>query len=210
MRQLAIVGSDVVNYGCPFCHSNDRERHLFLYFDRLKLWETLRDASVLHVAPERNLSERIKACKPRNYFKVDLYPANPEVKRVDIVDIPHASGSFDLVICNHVLEHVADDRRALSEIYRVLKPGGRAVLQTPFSKVLTRTFEDPGIATEHLRLELYGQEDHVRLYGMDFLGKLQAAGLRLKICRHDDVATKSEAYYYGMNPKEDLILVEKL
>jgi ubiquinone/menaquinone biosynthesis C-methylase UbiE len=108
-----------------------------------------------------------------------------------------------------VLEHVADDRRALSEIYRVLKPGGHAVLQTPYSTVLTRTFEDPGIATENLRLELYGQEDHVRLYGIDFLEKLQAAGLKLKLYPHKGVAPESEAYYYGMNPKEDLILVEK-
>lgn len=209
IRQMNIVGSDVVNYGCPFCRSNDRERHLFLYFDRLKLWQSLRDASVLHFAPERNLSERIKACRPRSYFKADLYPANPEVQRVDIMDIPYGSASFDFVICNHVLEHVADDRRALGEIYRVMKPGGRAVIQTPFSTTLPRTFEDPGITTEQLRLKVYGQEDHVRVYGMDFFERLQAAGLRLKICRHDDVATKSEAYYYGMNPKEDLILVEK-
>jgi SAM-dependent methyltransferase len=209
IRQLAIVGSDVVNYGCPFCYSNDRERHLFLYFDRLKLWETLRNTSVLHFAPERHLAERIQACGPRSYLRVDLYPLDSEIQRVDIMDIPFSERTFDFVICNHVLEHAADDRRALSEIYRVLKPGGRAVLQTPYSTILVQTFEDPGIATEQLRLEAYGQEDHVRLYGMDFLDRLQAAGLQLKLCRHDDVATTSEAHYYGMNPKEDLILVEK-
>ncbi len=209
IRQMNIVGSDVINYGCPFCRSNDRERHLFLYFDRLKLWQTLEDASVLHCAPEENLSGRIKACKPRNYLMVDLYPKNSEIQRVDIMDMPFSSESFDFVICNHVLEHVADDRQALAEIYRVMKPGGRAVIQTPFSTTLLRTFEDPGITTEQLRLKVYGQEDHVRLYGKDLPEKLQAAGLRLRLCAHPEVATDSEAYRYGMNPNEDLILVEK-
>lgn len=209
-RHMGIVGSDVVNFGCPFCRSNDRERHLLLYFDRLKLWQTLNDANVLDFAPEHNISVRIKACEPKNYFMVDLYPRSSEILRVDIMDIPYSSDLFDFVICNHVLEHVADDRRALAEIYRVLKPGGLAVLQTPFSTILERTFEDPGISTEQLRLTLYGQEDHVRLYGMDFFERIQTAGLRLRLCRHDDVATTSEARYYGMNPKEDLILVEKL
>lgn len=209
MREVGIIGSDPVNYGCPFCYSNDRERHLFLYFDRLNLWQSLQGASVLHFAPEEKLSERIKACEPQRYFMVDLYPKNPEIQRVNIMDIPYASGSFDFVICNHVIEHVTDDLRALAEIYRVMKPRGRAVLQTPYSSTLARTIEDPGISTDQLRRIVYGQEDHVRAYGMDFFERLQAAGLRLKICRHDSVATASEARYYGMNLNEDLILVEK-
>jgi SAM-dependent methyltransferase len=209
IRSMDTVGSDVENYGCPFCRSNDRERHLFLYFDRLKLWENLQGGHVLHCAPEQNLSERIKTCMLESYLMVDLYPKNPEIQSMDIMNIPYSSDSFDFVICNHVLEHVANDRKALSEIYRVLKPGGLAILQTPFSATLTCTFEDPGISTEQLRLNLYGQEDHVRLYGMDFFKRLQTAGLRIKLCRHHDLAGTSEASYYGMNPKEDLILVEK-
>ena len=214
LLKLGVVGSDVINFGCPFCHSSDRERHLFLYFDRLRLWDGVRDAAVLHFAPEPHLSWRIKSCGPRQYVTADLYPdhlhaRDHAVERQDVTDIAAPADTFDLLICNHVLEHVTDDRRALSEVHRVLKPGGLAVLQTPYSTVLTRSIEDPGIATDRLRLEVYGQEDHVRLYGADFLDRIQTVGLRLRLRRHRDVSTDAEAAYYGMNPVEDLILVKK-
>lgn len=214
IRHVDLVGSDVDNFGCPFCKCNDRERHLFLYFDRLALWARFAGSSILHFAPERRLSERIVAAGPAKYVKADLYPADlfslyPDVERMDVTEIPYPDASFDFLICNHVLEHVLDDRQALSEIHRVLRTGGQAVLQTPFSTLLTKTIEDPGIRSEELRIIAYGQEDHVRLFGLDFLERIVESGLRLKPVRHSDVSTLDEASRYGMNSREDLILVEK-
>lgn len=214
LRRMEVVGSDVVNFGCPYCHANDRERHLFFYFDRLKLWERFAGAAILHFAPERNLSRRIKECAPARYvqadfFPEDLYGQNPEIERVDATNIQYAAATFDGVICNHVLEHVPDSRKALSEFYRVLKPGGFAVLQTPFSARLAHTIEDPGINSDELRLAVYGQEDHARLFGRDFFQLIKDAGLVLKLCRHEEVSTLQDARYFGMNPKEDLILAQK-
>ena len=214
IRQMEVVGSDVVNFGCPFCYANDRERHLFLYFDRLKVWDRFCGKAILHFAPERNLSRRIKQCGPSRYvqadfFPEDLYSKNPEIERVDATDIQYGADTFDGLICNHVLEHVPDARKALSEFRRVLKPGGFAVLQTPFSARLAHTIEDSGIDTDELRQLVYGQEDHVRLFGRDFLGLIEEAGLSLELCRHQDVATTEEARRFGMNAAEDLILVRK-
>jgi len=214
IRQMDLIGSDIINFGCPHCHANDRERHLFLYLDRLKLWDRLRGAAVLHFAPERNLCKRIKECGPSRYVQADFYPEdlygkNPEIERVDATNIQYHKETFDAVICNHVLEHVPDARKALSEFHRVLKPGGFAILQTPFSNRLAQTIEDPGIDTEALRLAVYGQEDHARLFGRDFLKFIEEAGFQLQLCRHTDVATLEEGTRYGMNLAEDLILVEK-
>jgi len=208
------VGSDVENFRCPFCLSNDRERHLFLYFDRLDLWSAFKDARIIHFAPERNLSVKIMSCQPRKYVKADLFPADllrdrVDIERIDVTHINYPNASFDFCICNHVLEHVEDAERALREINRVLRPGGRAVLQTPFSALLHKTIEDPGIMTPHLRLAIYGQDDHARLFGRDFLTTIEKAGLCLQLCPHTKVATLEEAATFGMNPAEDLILVEK-
>jgi SAM-dependent methyltransferase len=214
VKQMQLVGSDVVNFGCPYCHSNDRERHLFLYFDRLKLWDRLRGTSILHFAPERNFSRKIKACEPSRYVKADFFPENlyaqnPEIERVDVTNIHYGAETFEWLICNHVLEHVPDPTKALAEIHRVLKPGGLAVLQTPFSSRLANTLEDPGINTDALRIAVYGQDDHLRLFGRDFVGRLEAASFTLQLCAHDTVATHEEAKRFGMNPQEDLILVKK-
>jgi SAM-dependent methyltransferase len=215
IRKVQLVGSDVENFGCPFCLSNDRERHLFLYFDRSNLWKEIHGSSVLHFAPEKNLSKRIESCKPARYIKGDLLPENlfknkNDVQRVDVTDIAFDSDTFDLVICNHVLEHVPDDAKAMREIHRVLRVGGKAVLQTPYSGLLHKTFQDPGITGESLRTEVYGQDDHVRLYGKDFFQRLEAAGFLLCVKQHNELSSPEEASKYGMNASEPFILVKKV
>jgi ubiquinone/menaquinone biosynthesis C-methylase UbiE len=129
--------------------------------------------------------------------------------KVDItaVDFPHEY--FDLLIANHVLEHVPDDRRAMSEIFRVLKPGGRAVLQTPFSPVLAGSFQDAAIDTEADRLLFYGEVDHVRVYGRDLFTRLEEAGFGVATQRHADLFPPDAAAYHGVNPAEDLLLIVK-
>ena len=172
MNALEMIGSDLDNFSCPKCGSHDRERHLDMYFERLGLFNRITGAAVLHFAPEPWFSRRVRQHKPSRYVMADLLPTRPEIVKVDMLDIPEEERAFDFVIANHVLEHVPDDMKALSEIVRVLKVGGVAVLQTPFSPVLSRTFADPGIVSDVARFHAYGQEDHVRLYGKDFSSDL--------------------------------------
>lgn len=206
IRALDVVGSDLDNFGCPHCGSHDRERHLLLYMQESGMLEGMEQKAVMHFAPEPHLSRRIAALKPARYVRCDLFPSEPDIARVDMLDIPFEAQSFDLVIANHVLEHVADDAKALSEIRRVLKVAGRAILQTPFSAALTRTWEDPGISTDVARLQAYGQEDHVRLYGRDIFERFAAVGLKPLVRRHEELLGAYDPVELGLNAVEPFFL----
>ena len=210
LHRVQWTGSDFDNFWCPFCRCHDRERHLILFFEKLGLWEKVRGADVLHIAPEKRLAVRIEACGPAKYVKGDLVPAREGVERLDVTAIDYSDASFDWVICNHVLEHVPDDARALRELFRVLRPGGIAVLQTPFAAALDRTREqEEGIDTDDKRLDVYGQEDHVRLYGTDLFARISAAGFDLELLKHREVLPDVDARRYGVNPNEPLFLCRK-
>jgi SAM-dependent methyltransferase len=210
LERLDVAGSDPKNFGCMYCGAHDRERHLFLFFDRLKLWDRMRGASVLHFAPEANLRRRIGEQAPVRYVGADLRPQSPDVRRIDATAIPFPDASFDFLIANHVLEHIPDYRRALSEFHRVLKPGGRAVLQTPYSRLLAANFEDAGIRSGELRRFFYSEPDHVRIFAESQLMEgIRNAGFRLDIRRHRGLFSDRESSRYGVNPKEDLILAVK-
>lgn len=210
LQKLELIGSDVEHFWCVHCRSQDRERHLYMYFDRLGLWDKLTGAAVLHIAPERHLSVTIQEKKPSKYVMGDLYPADPNVEKIDITQIPYPDNTFDAVFCNHVLEHVPDYRKAMSELCRVMKPGGFGILQTPFSAVLHKNFEDDSINTDALRFYFYAQEDHVRLFAWpEFENGLREAGLDLQLARHADFFDEDSTNYFGVNPKEDLIRVTK-
>lgn len=209
IRSLQVVGSDVENFYCPVCGCFDRERHLVMYFDKLNLWEKIKNKHVLHFAPEKHLSLLISRQDPSLYIKADLFPNSPEILKVDITSIPFKDQSFDVIICNHVLEHVTDDTLALSELFRVLKPGGIAVLQTPFSILLENSICDPRLNSNELRKYFYGQEDHVRVYGHDLFYKIRKAGFNLCIKTHSDILSEFNADLFAVNLREDLILVGK-
>lgn len=204
------IGSDFDQFWCPFCRSHDRERHLILFFEKLGFWDKMTGASILHFAPEKNLASRIAACRPARYVKGDLVPAREGIERLDVTDIPYSAASFDWVLCNHVLEHVPDDAKALREIYRVLKPGGFAILQTPYASGLEKTLEDPAeIDTDEKRIEFYGQEDHIRLYGRDLFERIGAAGLTLQLKKHAECLAGVDASRFGVNRDEPLFLCVK-
>lgn len=210
LQKLDLVGSDVEHFWCVHCRAQDRERHLYMYFDRLGFWDKMKGASILQIAPERHLSVAIQKMQPAKHVMGDLYPADPKVERIDITEVPYADNTFDIVICNHVLEHVPDYRKAMRDLCRVLKPGGTAILQTPFSTVLKHNFEDESIDTDAMRFYFYAQEDHVRLFAYpQFLQGLEEAGFELHIVKHSDYFDEETTNYYGVNPKEDLIRVVK-
>jgi SAM-dependent methyltransferase len=209
MQTLEIVGSDHDHFECPRCGSHDRERHLFMYLRASGMLEAMRGKSVLHFAPEKRLSKRLLAEHPASYIRCDLYPQSDDIVRLDMLAMDMESESIDVLIANHVLEHVDDDRKALSEIGRVLRPGGYAILQTPYSGKLHRTWQDSGIDTDAARLQAYGQADHVRLFGRDIFDRITEAGFESCVQKHADVLPEIDPVTTGVNPQEPFFLFRK-
>lgn len=211
LHEMQWTGSDFDNFWCPFCRSHDRERHLLLFLDRLGLWKEMQGKAVLHLAPEKWLIHKIESMSPSLYAKGDLFPSREGVQKIDVTSIPYADETFDFAFCNHVLEHVPDDRKAMSELWRVLKHGGIAILQTPFAANLavTRENEPDILADPAKRIATYGQEDHVRLYGTDLFDRFRAAGFTVELKKHADVLPDIPASFYGVNPSEPLFLCRK-
>jgi len=215
VKNLDWITSDLDNMGCVYCSCHDRERHLFAYFDRLNLWARESD-KVLHFAPETHLCKKIESRRPLEYIKADFEPelyinrGIKDVRKIDLMNIPFNDNYFDIVMCCHILEHVPNLEKGLSEIYRVLKKGGFAILQTPFSRLLHNHFEDSGITTDEQRDFFYGQKDHVRMISeKQFFEDLKKIGFNLEIVRHHDLFDDNFAKIHGVNPKEDLIRVIK-
>jgi methyltransferase family protein len=202
LRKVGITGSNVSRLWCPHCSSTDRERHLKLYFDRLSIWPEFDGAAVLHMAPEPNLGANIRSRNPRRYVMGDLHPAKPDIMKVDLAAIPVESGSFDVVICNHVLEHVERPKVALAEVARVLRRGGRFVCQTPFASRLSQTFEDPQLQSPDDRLFFYGQDDHLRLFGGDIERLICDAGFIGRLRQHDEMLSDVDPERVGVNELE--------
>jgi SAM-dependent methyltransferase len=209
IRAMDIVGSDVDNFECPRCGGHDRERHLALYLRATQLLDRFAEASILHFAPERHIASIIEDSQPTRYIKADLFPGSADIEKLDILDLPYPEQSFDFLIANHVLEHVEDDLRALNEIRRVLKVGGHAILQTPYSSRLAVTWQDSGIDTEYARRIAYGQEDHVRLFGRDIFARLASAGLESLVVDHEALLSDVDATRYGVNAREPFFLFRR-
>lgn len=209
MKLMQTVGSDMTHYQCPACGCNDRDRHLWLFFEALSLPAQLRDASVLHLAPERLLEPLIAACGPARYVRGDLFPTHPDHVRVDAQAMPFADGEFDLIIGNHLLEHVADPVQVLAEFQRCLRPGGLLVAQTPYSPLLKKTFELKAFPGQAFATMFYGQDDHVRLFADDIVDLFRAAGFEGDLLPHDAVLPQVDALQAGVNEREPFFVFNK-
>ena len=170
---------------CPRCRSRERQRVLWLYLQR-ELGIEASDARVLHLAPEPALHDRLRALPRLRYETGDLAPGPLVDRTMDVEALPHADGSLDLVLCSHVLEHVADDVGAARELARVLAPGGLALVQVPVEPTLPQTYEDFSIETPEGRERAFGQSDHVRIYGPDVEDRLRAGGLAVTLVPYAD------------------------
>ena len=186
---------------CPGCGSLERHRVLWLFLEReTELFE--RPGAMLHIAPEYALQRRLSQLPGLHYVSGDLDSALAD-HELDVMDIPFADGSFDFLICNHVLEHVEDDRRALAEINRVLAPGGWAILMCPVDYRRATTLEDPAAVTPRDRHRIFGQGDHVRLYGRDYANRLAAAGFSVRAERYVETCESSSAVRFGLRREDD-------
>ncbi len=161
---------------CPNCLSLERHRLIWMYLkERTQFFAG--PLHVLHIAPEACFIKRFEKIHGDLYITADIESPLAKVK-MDIHQIPFEKNTFDAVLCNHVLEHVQDDIKAMNEIYRVLKPGGFAILQIPFfNPIPDVTFEDPTIVDKRERERIFGQDDHVRKYGHDYTERIKRAGL---------------------------------
>jgi SAM-dependent methyltransferase len=202
------VGPNRANARCPNCGARDRQRYMWLYLERKTniLVDRLR---VLHFAPERIFEEWLRPRANLDYVSTDLARARADVK-ADITDLPFPDDSFDVILCSHVLEHVLDDRKAMRELYRVLRPGGWALVLVPMDFRRDETYEDPSVVDPAERERHYGQADHVRVYGPDFTARLEEAGFTVRVEDLRRELGEAEARRYGLRPrKPDLHLCLK-
>ncbi len=165
------------NVLAPGTLSLERHRLFWLYLKNETNFFTA-PLKVLHFAPEQAFLKRFRKLKNLTYTTTDLNSPIADVK-ADICDLPFSDNSFDVIICNHVLEHIPDDTKAMQELFRVMAPGGMGIFQVPYDRNRTITFEDNTITDPKERAKIFGQYDHVRVYGMDFFEKLASVGFEV-------------------------------
>lgn len=163
----------------PQTLSLERHRLLWLFLKNKTDFFSAK-ARMLHVAPEQCFYKIFKGMNNLSYVTADLNSPLAEVK-MDLHNIPFENDSFDVIFCNHVLEHVEDDIRCMSELYRVLKPGGWAILQSPVDILRQSTLQDPSIQSEDDREKHYWQKDHMRLFGLDYKDRLASVGFNVHV-----------------------------
>lgn len=207
-----LVGGGAREVMCPRCYSTDRERLIYFYLKfKTDLFQRQDGFTLLHVSPERNLERMFLEMNHTGieYIPAELFPRNQQI-RMDITDIQFRDNVFDGIICNHVLEHVPEDRRAMAELHRVLKPGGWAILQCPVSRTREATYEDPGITDPKERERHFGQKDHVRIYAWnDYVRRLEAAGFAVEQHRLVEEVGKDFYHHYALNPEEVVFFCRK-
>ncbi len=188
---------------CPNCLALERHRLMALYLKEKTNFYTASNLKVLHVAPEYCFIDRFETLKNIDYLTADIESPLAKVK-MDIHQIPFEENTFDVAICNHVMEHVEDYHLAMRELYRVLKPGGWAIIQSPQDLTKATTFEDPSITDPKERERVFWQNDHLRLFGRDYGRVLEKAGF--KVTDDDFVMQMPENLVnrYAL-PKEEII-----
>ncbi|WP_282030680.1 class I SAM-dependent methyltransferase [Winogradskyella eximia] len=171
-------GNQRPNVLSPSTLSLERHRLLWLYLKNETDFFTA-EKSVLHFAPEQCFLKRFRSLKNLKYTTTDLLSPIADVK-ADICDLPFEDNSYDVILCNHVLEHIPDDTKAMQELYRVMKPGGYGIFQIPQELDRAVTFEDDSITDRDERAKIFGQYDHVRVYGRDYFDKLRSIGFKVE------------------------------
>jgi len=180
---------------CVFCGALERHRFVWQYFNKLTNLFDGTPKKMLHVAPEQCFEPRLRKCLGQDYITADLLSPHVMVK-MDITNIQYPDGYFDVIYCSHVLEHVEDDKRAMREFYRVLKQGGWAILLVPITA--EKTFEDSLIIDWSERLKVFGQGDHVRRYGPDYINRLRESGFKVKVSSVSDLFEKNDIVRMGL------------
>ncbi len=192
---------------CPDTLSLERHRLIWLYLKNRTNFFTTK-LKILHVAPEQCFMDYFEELHQESYITADIESPLAKVK-MDVHAIPFADNSFDVTFCNHVMEHVDDDIKAMSELYRILKPGGWGIIQVPFfPPIPDETYENTDITTPKEREKVFGQDDHVRLYGKDYPDRLRSAGFTVKEENYVNEIPKEWISKYAL-PKDEIIYLVK-
>lgn len=190
------------NVLAPGTLSLERHRLLWLYLQNETDFFTA-PKKVLHFAPEQAFYKRFRKQKNLDYTTTDLFSPLADVK-ADICDLPFEESTFDMILCNHVLEHIPDDRKAMQELFRVLKPGGTGIFQVPQELERDHTFQDDTITDPAERAKIFGQYDHVRVYGKDYFDILRSVGFTVNEVDYTARMTPKEVDRYRLAKGEIL------
>jgi ubiquinone/menaquinone biosynthesis C-methylase UbiE len=163
---------------------------------------------VLHFAPEQAFYKKFRKLKNLDYVTTDLNSPLADVK-ADICNLPFEDASFDVIFCNHVLEHIPDDTKAMQELFRILRPGGWGIFQIPLDLKRETTFEDDSITDKKERAKIFGQYDHVRIYGRDYFDKLRNIGFKVEEVDYTATMTLEDIETYRLADGEIIPLVRK-
>lgn len=200
-------GNQRDNVLSPSTLSLERHRLLWLYLQNETNFFTA-EKSVLHFAPEQCFLKRFQKLNNLNYTTTDLESPIADVK-ADICNLPFEDNSYDIILCNHVLEHIPDDTKAMQELYRVMKPGGYGIFQIPQDLNRDSTFEDDSITDKKERAAIFGQYDHVRIYGRDYFDKLRNIGFKAEEMDYTAKLTDGEIERYCLAKGEIIPVVYK-
>ena len=192
---------------CPGTLSLERHRLLWLYLDRETHFLN-QELKVLHVAPEQVFFRKFKRLQRWDYTTTDLNSPLADVV-ADICDLPFQNNQYDLILCNHVLEHIPNDLKAMTELYRVLKKGGTLIAQVPLNDENTKTLENDSINDPRDRTRFFGQYDHVRLYGQDYYKRLKSVGFSVERVFLQSQLTTEEIKRYVLPQKEKIPVMRK-
>lgn len=191
----------------PSTLSLERHRLLWLYLkNKTNFFSD--SLKVLHFAPEQAFYKRFRKMSNLDYTTTDLESPLADVK-ADICNLPFKDNAFDVILCNHVLEHIPDDTKAMQELYRILKPKGWAVLQIPQDLNREKTFEDNTITDKKERAKIFGQYDHVRIYGRDYFNKLRSIGFKVDEVDYTATLSAEEVKQFCLAKGEIIPVVQK-
>jgi predicted SAM-dependent methyltransferase len=200
-------GNQRENVLSPSTLSLERHRLLWLYIkNETDLFTN--QYKLLHFAPEQAFYKRFKKMKNLDYVTTDLDSPLAIIK-ADICKLPFKDNEFDVILCNHVLEHIPDDTKAMNELYRVLKPGGWGIFQIPQDLSREITFEDNSITDKKERAKIFGQYDHVRIYGRDYFDKLRTIGFQVQEVEYATTLSEEEITRYCLAKGEIIPVISK-
>ena len=210
-KKFLSYGSNVAhrdNVLCPYDLTLERHRLMWVYLKDRSNFFKAEKLKVMHVAPEQCFYSKFKKQKNLEYTTGDLLSPLADI-HFDLHKIPLEDNQYDVIFCNHVLEHVEDDHKCMTELHRIMKPGGWGVFQVPIDTSRTETYEDASITSPEEREKHFWQYDHVRLYGLDYPGKLEAAGFEVEVYDYHKDLPKEQYEKYRFHADELLYIVKK-
>ncbi|MDG2226108.1 MAG: methyltransferase domain-containing protein [Flavobacteriales bacterium] len=210
-KKFLSYGSNVAhrdNVLCPYDLTLERHRLMWVYLKNKSNFFTAEKLKVMHIAPEQCFYSGFKKQNNLEYTTGDLLSPLADI-HFDLHKIPIQDNQYDVIFCNHVLEHVEDDHKCMTELHRIMNSGGWGIFQVPIDTTRSETYQDASIVSPEEREKHFWQYDHVRLYGLDYPKKLEAAGFEVEIYDYHKDMPKEQYEKYRFHPDELLYIVKK-